>query len=74
MKDADDRAVAKQVKREAAAQAAKEKSTSIITKAAQSANSSTCSHGFFTGDAKKGANLFKVSGSNTGSESQLIYS
>ena len=60
MKEADDRAVAKQAKKEAAEEAARDKSIATIYKASQTTTSKLCSHISSTGDAKKGAGLFKV--------------
>jgi hypothetical protein len=60
MKDADDRALARQEKREAVAEATKDRSTSTIYEASLSSQLNPGSQNDSAGDAKKGANLFKV--------------
>ena len=61
MAEADERALARQAKKEAAAEAAKEKSFAAIYEASQAAVSNLGLQTSPAGDAKKGANLFKVS-------------
>ena len=65
MADADDRALARQAKKEAAADAAKEKSFAAIYEASQAVALNSGLQTSPTGDAKKGANLFKVSPQST---------
>lgn len=60
MKDADNRALARQAKKEAAVEAAREKSTMALHQASQALTSNARSQSDLIGDAKKGANLFKV--------------
>ena len=60
MAEADDRALARQAKKEAAAEAAKDKSFAAIYEATQAALSNSGLQTSSAGDAKKGANLFKV--------------
>jgi cytochrome c2 len=60
MKEADDRAEARQAKKEAAAEAAREKSVATLLEASQSLTSNVSLQASSTGDAKKGANLFKT--------------
>ena len=60
MKEADDRALARKANKEAAEEAARDKSFVTLYNAAQAAISKPCLHAIPAGDSKKGANLFKV--------------
>ena len=65
MKEADDRALARKANKEAAEEAARDKSFATLYNAAQAAISKPCLHAIPAGDSKKGANLFKVIQQNT---------
>ncbi len=60
MAEADDRALARRAEKEAAKEAAREKSFATIYEASQAAVSNSGLRSPSAGDAKKGANLFKV--------------
>ena len=61
MKEADDWALAREAKKQAAVMAAEEKKTATLLQASASVGKNTSLPNTTTGDSKKGANLFKVS-------------